>query len=280
MARRRSFPGLILLLCTLAFAGVTAAQEGSAPGSSSSLLGPGDVVRTTVFGMPDLSGVMRIGEDGRISFPLIGEVMLGGLSPGQAEEKIATLLADGGYVRNPQVNLFIEQRQRTLENSVLILGQVVKPGKYPLHGVSEEGVETLVDLLAVAGGTNGEASDRVLLLRRDGENVHRMHIDLMTLLAHGELQQNVGLIGGDIVFVPETEVFYIFGQVQNPGRYRLERDMSVMQAISVGGGIGPLGSERGIRLKRRVDDDVRTYTVGLDDELRPNDVVYVRESLF
>lgn len=245
------------------------------------LLGPGDVVKATVFGQPDLSGVSRIGENGMISFPLIGDVLIGGLSTGEAEAKLARLLSEGGYVRDAQVSIFVEQRRRTLANSVLILGHVARPGKYPLQGVSEEGVQSLVDLLAVAGGPNGDsAADRLMLFRRDGDNVHKLQIDLTTLLREGELQQNVGLIGGDIIFVPEMDVFYIFGQVQSPGRYRLERNMSVMQAISVGGGIGTRGSERGIQVKRTLNGKVQTFKAGLDDELQAGDVVYVKESLF
>jgi polysaccharide export outer membrane protein len=249
--------------------------------AASALLGPGDVVRATVFGHPDLSGEMRIGEDGRVPFPLVGDILIGGLSTSEAEAKIADLLVGGGYVTDPRVNLFVEQRRQTLENSVLILGKIAKPGKYALEGLTGEGVQTLVDLLAVAGGTAQDSSDHLLLLRRDGDNVHKMTVDLRTLLGQGELQQNVRLIGGDIVFVPETDVFYIFGQVQSPGRYRLERGMSVMQAISVGGGIGPRGTERGIMVKRRNGNgEVETLEARLSDELRPNDVVYVKESLF
>lgn len=251
------------------------------PDGASFPLGPGDVVRTTVFGHPDLSGELRIGEDGRVSFPLVGDILIGGLSISDAEAKIADLLVGGGYVTNPQVSLFVEQRRQTLANSVLILGRIAKPGKYSLQGLGGEGVQTLVDLLAVAGGTADDSSDRLMLLRRDGDNVHKMTVDLRSLLGQGELQQNVGLIGGDIVFVPETEVFYIFGQVHSPGRYRLERGMSVMQAVSVGGGIGPRGTERGITVNRRNGSgDVETLQARLSDELHANDVVYVKESLF
>lgn len=269
--RTRIAPVFILLAL---FVAMPAAAE------DTFLLGPGDVVRSTVFGQPDLSGTSRIAENGTISFPLIGDVLISGLSTSEAERKIADLLSDGGYVRDARVSLFVEQRRRTLENSVLILGHVTQPGKYPLQGVSDEGVQTLVDLLAAAGGTKDTSADRLMLLRRDGENVHKLQIDLITLLNQGELQQNVGLIGGDIIFVPEMDVFYIFGEVQKPGRYRLERNMSVMQAISVGGGITPRGSQRGIQLKRQSNGTVNSMSAGLNDALQAGDVIYVKESLF
>lgn len=274
MRNRNPFLPLLLFFSLMASGAHADATDGF-------LLGPGDVVKAAVFGHPDLSGVARIGEDGRISFPLIGDVLIGGLSTSDAEAKIASLLLQGGYVTDAQVSLFVEQRRQTLANSVLILGHIARPGKYALQGVTDEGVQTLVDLLAVAGGTSADSADRLMLLRRDGDNVHKVQIDLRSLLGQGELQQNVGLIGGDIVFVPETDVFYVFGQVQNPGRYRLERGMSVMQAISVGGGIGPRGTERGILLKRRGNGgDIVTSAAKLTDALQPDDIIYVKESLF
>jgi polysaccharide export outer membrane protein len=246
-----------------------------------SVLGPGDVVRITVFGHPDLSTVARVSADGLVSFPLAGDISIGGLSPGQAEAEIVRKLQRGGFVRDAQVSIFVEESRQTLANSVLALGHVAKPGKYPLLSVSSDGVQSLVDLLAVAGGTTADSSDYLILIRRKGASVNTIRIDLQSLLNRGELQQNAGLVGGDIIYVPENDVFYISGQVQHAGRYRLERNMTVMQAISVGGGIGPRGSEKGVVVQRRLKDGkIDSIRAGMDDLLQPNDVVYIRESLF
>ncbi|MDR2876782.1 MAG: polysaccharide biosynthesis/export family protein [Chromatiales bacterium] len=274
--RIRNFFLPLLLLLSIAVSSVHAADP-----ADNFLLGPGDVIKATVFGHPDLATVARIGEDGKISFPLIGDVLIGGLSSSGAEAKISDLLLQQHYVTDAQVSLFVQQRRQTLANSVLILGHIAHPGKYALQGVADEGVQTLIDLIAVAGGTSADSSDRLMLLRRDGDDVHKVQIDLRALLGTGELQQNVGLIGGDIIFVPEAEVFYVLGQVQSPGRYRLERGMSVMQALAVGGGINPRGNENGITIKRRGEDGVvASGSAKLTDEIRANDVIYVKESLF
>jgi polysaccharide export outer membrane protein len=273
-------PGIAILALVLMYLHTPSAWP-AASGSNSSTLGPGDVIRITVFGHPDLATIARINEDGAVSLPLIGDVSIAGMTTARAENDIARRLQRGGFVQDAQVSLFVEQARQTLQNSVLALGYVEKPGKYPLQSVSVDGVQTLVDLLAVAGGPTQDAADYLMLIRRNGASVNTIRVDLTSLLSRGELQQNAGLVGGDIVYVPENDVFYIFGQVQHPGRYRLERNMTVMQAISVGGGITPRGSEKGVDIKRqRKDGRLDTLRAGLDDPLQPNDVVYVRESLF
>ena len=86
---------------------------------------------------------------------------------------------------------------------------------------------------------------------------------------------------GDIVIVPRADMFYIYGEVKSPGRNRLEANMTVMQALSVAGGLTERGTERGIRVKRRNSEgEIKEIKVELTDLLQPDDVVYVKESLF
>jgi len=254
-----------------------ASQSGIA--GSLSLLGAGDVIKITVYGQSDLTTVTRIRGDGKISFPLIGDVKIGDMSTTEAERRIATLLERRGYVTNAQVGIFVEQRIQTAANSVTIIGQIARPGKYPVQEASVEGVYTLVDLLAVAGGTNVNAADHLLLIKKQGKQ-RKIKVDLVALLRNGELKNNYTLDGGDIVLVPEMDVFYIYGQVNRPGRYRLERSMTVMQAISVAGGVTSRGSESSVWLKRRDKGEIKSFNVDLTDELQVDDVIYFKESLF
>lgn len=254
---------------------------GGAGATDTSLLGAGDVVRITVYGQPDMTTVVRIAETNNISFPLIGDVVIGGLSAAVAENKIARLLSSKGFVKNAQVNIFVEQRLQTLNNTVTILGKVARPGKYPLQSATAEGVQTLIDLIASAGGATESAASHVFLVKMQGDVPEKIRVDLIGILGEGSFKQsNHRLEGGDIVFVPEMDVFYIYGQVQRPGRYRLERGMTVMQALSVGGGITERGSEKGIQIKRRVEGAMTTLDVKPVDELLKDDVIYVKESLF
>jgi polysaccharide export outer membrane protein len=244
-------------------------------------LGAGDTIRITVYGQPDLATTTRIPENGRITFPLIGDVAVGGISTSQAERKISEILGKRGLVRNAQVSIYLEERSRNLSNSITILGQVAHPGKYPLQEVSVEGVKTIVDLLAISGGTNEKAADYLYVIKNKGGRSVKSKIDLNALLKEGKIDNNAILEGGDVVLVPEMDVFYIYGQVARPGRYRLEPDMMVMQALSVAGGLTERGSEKGISLQRRDGEGrLRDVDINLADQLRAGDVLYVEEGFF
>jgi polysaccharide export outer membrane protein len=113
-------------------------------GAAEVVLGPGDVVKASVYGSPDLAIETRVSEGGSMTFPLLGEVQVGGLSTQQAEKKIGGLLEKGGYLKKAQVNLLITT---LASQQVSVLGQVNRPGRYPV-----EGKRKVLDLLAIAGG--------------------------------------------------------------------------------------------------------------------------------
>jgi polysaccharide export outer membrane protein len=236
-------------------------------------LGPGDVLKITVFGQPDLTLETRVSEAGSISYPLVGEVKVGGLSSNEAEKKIADLLDKGGFVRQPQVNLMVTEMQ---SQQVSVLGQVNKPGRYPA-----DGKRSLTDMLALAGGVNPDAADTVVLTRTQNGKTTKEVIDLVELIRSGDPSKNRELVAGDSLFVERAPRFYIYGEVNKPGSYKLERDMMVLQALSTGGGLSPRGTERGVRVKRRDANGVlQMITVKHEDMLKPDDIVYVKESLF
>lgn len=243
-------------------------------------LGPGDVVRITVYGQPDLSTLTRLSENGEITFPLLGSVALDNMSTIEAERHVAGLLDSRGIVRNAQVTVFLEQRSERSAEQVTILGKVDRPGKYTLQSASVQGVSSVIDLLASAGGTIDGAADYVFLMRPTHDSYARTKIDLIQLVQFGELSVDRSLLNGDIVLVPETEVFYIYGQVRRPGRYPLERDMTVMQALSVASGVTDIGNESGIILRRRTDTGNQETEVAITEFLKPGDVVYVKERRF
>lgn len=254
-----------------------AAQEA---GSAGMRLESGDVVRITVFGQPDLTTVTRVHEDGSVSFPLVGAVNIAGRSTAEAERLIADRLRSGGYVRNAQVNMFLEEKSQGHTDQATILGEVERPGKYPLQSVSFAGVRSVVELLAVAGGTTGSAADRVFLIRQTGNAQERKTIDLVQLLQNGDLSADITLRPGDVILVPETDFFYIYGHVEKPGQYPLKRELTVMQALSIASGVTRIGKEDGIRLRRNTPEGSRELKVSLTDFLQPNDVIYVEERRF
>jgi polysaccharide export outer membrane protein len=225
-------------------------------------LGVGDAVRVTVFQQPDLTTETRVDEKGAILMPLIGQVKVAGLTTTAASTQIATALKQGKFLNNPQVNMtLVTLRSR----QVSVLGQVARPGRYPLDETSSQ----LTDVIAAAGGVLPTGSETVIVTKSGKEE----RVEL--------LGQGYALQGGETVYVDRAPVFYIYGEVTRAGAYRVEPNMSVMQAIAAGGGITPRGSDRRLKLRRAAADGKWIETdVSLQERVRPEDVIYVREALF
>jgi polysaccharide biosynthesis/export protein len=237
------------------------------------VLASGDVVHITVYDHPDLATDIRVGADGEINFPLIGNIKLGGMALRKAESEIADRLDKGGFIRDPQVNINITQYRG---HQVNVLGYVNHPGRFQLEKSS-----TVSDMLATAQGIAVTGADEVILIHRDGKNTTRTKIDAIDLMEKGDPTVDTELKDGDVLFVPREPRYYIYGEVQRPGTFRVERNMTVVQALSVGGGLTPRGTQRGIRILRR-DEQGKTQEINakLEDPVEPNDVIYVKESLF
>lgn len=247
---------------------------------TSTTLSSGDVIRISVYGQPDLSTLTRVSESGEISFPLLGPITLQGLTTSESERQIADLLESRGIVRNAQVTVFVEERSERGAGYVTILGKIGRPGKYPIQSQSDPGVSSVVDLLAVAGGTSDAAADFIYLMRPGDDGYIRTKIDLVQLLQFGELSFDRPLTNGDIILVPAADVFYIYGQVRRPGRYELDREMTVMQALSVASGVTDIGNESGIILRRGNASGKTETEVEITTVLQPGDVIYVKTKRF
>ncbi|HQS99157.1 MAG: polysaccharide export protein EpsE [Hydrogenophilales bacterium 16-64-46] len=236
-------------------------------------LGIGDVVRISVYGNADLATEARVGDDGTLSFPLIGAVEAAGQTPAATEKRIAGRLAKGGFIVDPSVNLNVIQYRG---QQVSVLGRVNRPGKYALEKTSR-----VAEVLAQAGGIVTDGADTVTLVRtRDGKTEYR-EIDVPALFRAGGEADNVELEDGDVLHVARQPMFFIYGEVQRPGSFRLEQGMSVVQALSMGGGLTPRGTQRGIRVLRRDDQGgMQEIDVSLADTIKKDDVIYVKESLF
>ncbi len=237
-------------------------------------LGAGDAIRIQVFQNPDLTIETRVSENGSITYPLIGAVQLGGLSIAVAEKKIADALQKGGFIRQPQVNIVLIQVRG---NQVSVLGQVNRPGRFPLETVNTR----LSDMLAMAGGTTPTGDDMAIVTgQRDGK-AFRKAIDIPSIYLDDKPDADIVLAGGDSIYVNRAPVFYIYGEAQRPGAFRIERDMTFMQALAQGGGPTARGSEKKLRLSRKgADGSIQQLVPRLTDLVQPNDVLYVEERLF
>jgi polysaccharide export outer membrane protein len=266
MQRRIFLSARILTVLLAAFALRHAANAGT----GDYVLGTGDLVRVSVFGYPDMTADVRVDDAGAIRYALVGTLMVAGHSTREVETEIAQRLAQGGFIRTPQVSVLVTEY---LSQRVAVMGQVAKPGQYALTQRSK-----VLDLLAQAGGVvTGLAADDATLLRADGSKVA---INLYELF-QGNPEQNPAVGPGDTLYVARAPQFYVYGEVQRPGAYRLERGMTVSQAISAGGGLTPRGTERHTTVKRRNSKGNEiVVSVKGSDQLRPDDVLYVKEALF
>jgi polysaccharide biosynthesis/export protein len=260
----------LLVAATLGLT-VLAAQ---AQGQADYPLGAGDTIRIQVFQNPDLTIETRVSEGGSITYPLIGAVELGGLSVANAEKKIANALQTGGFIQKPQVNIALVQIRG---NQVSVLGQVARPGRFPLETVNTR----LSDMLANAGGATPGGDDIAIVTGVRSGKPMRKEIDIPGLFLDTASVGNMLLQGGDTIYVPRAPVFYIYGEAQRPGSYRIERGMTVMQALAQGGGPTARGSEKRLRLHRKQDSGgIQQIEPQLTDPVLPNDVIYVKESIF
>lgn len=234
----------------------------------------GDTIRITVFQVPDLSLETRITEAGVISYPLLGSVNLAGLTIAEAEQKIAKGLRDGNFVRQPQVSITVIQARG---NQVSVLGQVGRPGRYPL----ETGEVRLTDMLATAGGVSPGGSDVVVVVGTRNGQPYRVEIDLPSVFGANRRSADVLLQNGDVIWIERAPTIYMYGEVQKAGAMRLERGMTVMQALASAGGLTQRGTMRGLRVSRKdADGRMREIEPQMTDVLKPDDVVFVRESVF
>jgi polysaccharide export outer membrane protein len=250
------------------------AEQGANTPSADYRLGPGDQIRVQVYQNPDLSIEARVSENGTINYPLVGSIGLGGNTISQAENKIASALKNGNFLKQPQVNIVLLQVRG---NQVAVLGQVQKPGRFPLETTNTR----VSDLLAAAGGVTPMGDDTLIVTGTRNGQPFRKVIDIPALFLNQRGQDDILVQGGDTLFVNKAPVYYIYGEAQRPGPYRIERGMTVQQAVAQGGGPTPRGSLNRLRLTRVGPDGRQVETdAKLGDPVLPNDVIFVRESLF
>lgn len=271
MANRLEFPVMWLrvLIAMLALAFALSAPV-RANGTDDYKLGSGDLLRIAVFGAPEMSAEVRVAQSGTITVPLLGSVPVAGLSTAQVEQLLAGKYAEGGFLKQPQLAVLVMEYQSQI---VSVLGHVTKPGQYPMRASGH-----VLDVLAQAGGVvAASAADHAVLTRTDGS---KAEIDLEKLF-DGDPAQNYQVSGGDRLYVPKADQFYVYGQVQRPGMYKLERNMSVSRAISASGGLTARGTERRAIVKRRgPDGKEKEYSARGTDILQPDDILVIKESLF
>src|SRR6266850_6045932 len=281
-----------LLAASLAAAQTAPAAGTQAPAPASTqavanrpsdyVVGPTDVLKVTVYDEPTMSGTYRVDTDGSFQYPMLGRVAASGMRVRDIEQMLKTKLEDG-FIRRAQVTVDVDQFR---SRSVFIVGEVRSPGKYPMTGQM-----SLIEALAAAGSTTPTASSEVLILRpskpgaltqaltpdeADQTNVRRINLGDLQL---GRLSENITMQEGDTIFVPKAEKFFITGQIRNPGAYTFERGLTVLQAISLAGGLTEKGSNRRIKVIRTDKGKKVEKGMDLDDTILPGDTLVIPQRL-
>lgn len=277
MAHRR----LIIVASSLVALLALTALTGGAQSAADYVIGPQDVLSIQVFDQPDLAGKFTVEADGTFSFPLIGRIKAGGLTLRAFEIELQRRLADG-YFRNPQVTVAVEQYR---SQRVFVMGEVRQPGPVALTGGM-----TLIEALARAGSTLPTASGEVAIVRaaqgrpagpldpgNGGSEVFRASV---RDLESGALSQNIQLRDGDTVFVPRAESVYVFGHVKNPGAYGIQKNTTVLQALSLAGGVTENAAMNRIQVIRTEGGTKKELRVKLTDRVRAEDTIMVPQRYF
>lgn len=292
--RRRTFPLAVVILLPI-LCGLGHGPPALAK-SFEYQVGGRDVLAVTVYEEDDLTKTVRVSDEGYITFPLLGEVDVTGLTTGQIERKLEALLRDG-YLKNPQVLVLVREYR---SQEVYVLGAVNKPGAYPLTGRA-----TLLELISRAEGAvmqegHGRAGRILILLRpHDGLNSTQNHreittktLDLHQLLVKGDLSLNFEVRDKDTIYIPKTDSVYVFGEVKQPGEIQmLGEDLTAAEAIAMAGGLTRIASPRGITIVRIVGGEEQKLTLNLNDIIKrgdkskdvlllPGDIIVVPESFF
>ena len=267
-----------VFLLTLSF--LAGGVAGAAAQATDYVIGPQDVLSIAVFGS-DISGKYTVEADGSFTFALIGRVPAGGRTPRELELDLRKRLTDG-YFKNPQVSVAVEQYR---SQQIFVVGEVRSPGAYSLTGDM-----TLIEALARAGSMTSAASGEALIVRpqthkagpllpgQDGTaDVQRVDVKA---LQSGALSQNYALRDGDTIFLPSAEIIYVYGEIKSPGAHPIKSGTTVLQVLSIAGGVTDRGSTSRIRVSRVVDGKKKEIRVRLGDVLQAGDTLIVPERFF
>ena len=268
---------LSLIVLSLCF-GVVIAQEDR---SIEYRITKNNLLDISVYNEPDLSKTVRVSAEGKISYPLLGDITVVGLTPKELEQRITDLLQKD-YLVNPNVSVFVKEYAK-----IPVLGQVRNPGSYEL----KSGI-TVLDAIALSGGFTDKADrSKVELSRRmEGERTQNVTIDIDEITSGEETELNLALQPEDSINVPELGVVSVVGQVRSPGRYTLKDEMTVVDVIALAGGLTDVAAANGTKVIRTERGKKTIINVpvssilkgnrGLDVLLKADDTIVVPESFF
>jgi polysaccharide export outer membrane protein len=262
-ACRAAALGLLMLAC--------APVQGAAPEAEVARteyrVGPGDLLKVSVYRSPDLDTNVRVTEGGSVAIGSIGSLVVNGLTPAEIGQRIAAKLKSAGILLDPTVNVLVSEYH---SKTVSVLGSIGKPGEYPLDrsGLS------LTEVLARAGANldNGAA---IVTVTSPGEG-EPQRVRLADLVSGG---RDRPARAGESIFVQSAPLFYVSGEVQRAGGYPLQPGMTVGQAVAVAGGVTPRGSPSRLKVTH-AGEPGSPHKAKASEAVQPNDLIVVGPRIF
>ena len=223
-------------------------QMNSDPGDY--LLGEGDLLRISVFEAKELDTTVRVSSRGLVALPLIETIDLKGLTAIEAEEKIEALYSQR-YIKNPHVSIFVEEH---ISQRITLVGQFKTPGTFDYPNK-----QRLLDAIALGGGLSEKAGEMAQIRR--SRHVQGQPdvvlVDLDQLIVNGNVQLNIEINGGDVIFIPEAGTFFVGGAVKNPGAYAIKHRTVLQEALVEAGGHEPWAVKDKVKLVRMAQNGER-----------------------
>ncbi len=250
-------------------------------------IGAEDVIQITVYDQPDLSITVKVSPDGFIPFPLLGRIKAEGYTGMELEKEVEKrLLLD--YLTNPQVSILIKEYR---SRKIYVLGGVANPGIYELTRTI-----TLLEALSRAGGLSNNAARHAVISRsksrhdQTGVVEEPLKVDLKRLLDEGDTSLNVSIHDGDVIQIPNANSYFVFGEVKSPGLYTIDKDLTILQAITRAGGFTKIAAPARTKVIRSKDGNDETIKVDISNIIKgdkekdiyisADDIVVVPESFF
>jgi polysaccharide export outer membrane protein len=251
-------------------------------------LGPEDEIEIKVWSHDDLTRKVRVGLNGTISFPFIGEIKAKGLSVQQLQKELERRLGPK-YIIDPHVSITVVEYK---SQKFFVVGNVFKPGTYPLTKPIKvtEAISLAGGIIPGTGSKAGGGAIAIIVRAQPGQKSNqplipdkipagqKITVSLSAALA-GDPRNNLDIKNGDTIYVPNL-AFYVTGEVKQPGRYVYEENMTVLMAVTTGGGFSDKASSRSTYILREHAGVKQKIKVKLDDPIRPGDTIVVPESWF